>query len=328
MELRAPQAEIGEASCPGGTRAHDLTVILKAVDETWTPLRLLEWTTRRFTAAGVEAARLEAQVLLAHALACDRVALYTMFDKPLGPDELGRYRDLVKRRLAGEPVAYLVGHQEFWSLDLLVDPRVLIPRRDTETVVEQVLDSLPDRAAALAVADVATGAGPLALALARELPAARVVATDLSEDALAVARDNAGRLGLAERITFHQGDLLAALPGGVAFDVLVSNPPYVRSADIPGLSPEVRREPRGALDGGGDGLGALRRLAAGAARHLRPGGLLVLEHGFDQGAALRALLDATGHFTPAATRADLGGQPRVTHARRMVGLEVAAAIAR
>ncbi|HUS63762.1 MAG TPA: peptide chain release factor N(5)-glutamine methyltransferase [Kofleriaceae bacterium] len=295
------------------------------MDETWTPLRVLEWTTRRLATAGVDAARLEAQVLLAHALACDRVALYTMFDKPLAPEELTRYRDLVKRRLAGEPVAYLVGHQEFWSLDLAVDPRVLIPRRDTETAVELVLDRIADRAAAIAVADVATGAGPLALAMARELPAARVVATDLSEDALEVARGNAERLGLADRIELRAGDLLTALPEGVLFDVLVSNPPYVKSGDIAGLSPEVRREPRAALDGGADGLDALRRLAAGAAPHLRPGGLIALEHGFDQGAEVRALLDATGAFTPAATRADLGGQPRVTFARR---LEVAPAIAR
>lgn len=291
-------------------------MILKAVDETWTPLRVLEWTTRRLATAGVDSARLEAQVLLAHALACDRVALYTMFDKPLAPEELGRYRDLVKRRLAGEPVAYLVGHQEFWSLDLAVDPRVLIPRRDTETVVELVLDQTPDRAAPLEVADVATGAGPLALALARELLNARLVATDLSEDALAVARANAERLGLADRIDFRPGDLLAALPDGTAFDVLVSNPPYVRSGDIAGLSSEVRHEPRAALDGGADGLDALRRLAAATAGHLRPGGLLALEHGFDQAAAVRALLDAGGELTPAATRADLAGQPRVTFARR------------
>ena len=293
--------------------------------ETWTPLRVLEWTTRRLASAGVDASRLEAQVLLAHALACDRVALYTMFDKPLGPEELARYRDLVKRRLAGEPVAYLVGHQEFWSLDLEVDPRVLIPRRDTETVVELVLDQVPDRAAAIAVADVATGAGPLALALARELPAARVVATDLSEGALAVARANAGRLGLADRVELRQGDLLAALPPGERFDVLVSNPPYVRSGEIDGLAPEVRREPRGALDGGADGLDLIRRIVAGAAAPLAPGGLLALEHGFDQAAEVRALIDAAGGFTPAGTRADLAGQPRVTFARTA---EVAPAIAR
>lgn len=285
------------------------------MSEVWTPLRLLEWTTRRFADASVDSPRLAAQILLAHALGIDRVQLYVQYDKPLGPEELGRYRDLVRRRLAGEPVAYLTGRQEFWSLPLAVDPRVLVPRRDTETLVELVLDRV-DRAAALAIADIGTGAGPVALALARELPAARVVATDVSADALAVASENASRLGLADRIDFRAGDLLAALGDGERFDVIASNPPYVASGEIDRLAPEVRREPRGALDGGGDGLDHLRRLVAGAAGHLvSPGGLLALEHGFDQGPAVRALLDATGRFAAAETRADLGGQPRVTWAR-------------
>lgn len=287
------------------------------MSEVWTPLRLLEWTTRRFADASVDSPRLAAQILLAHALGIDRVQLYVQHDKPLGPDELGRYRDLVRRRLAGEPVAYLTGRQEFWSLPLAVDARVLVPRRDTETLVELVLDRV-DRAAALAIADIGTGAGPVALALARELPAARVVATDASAEALAVARENASRLGLAERIDFRAGDLLAALRDGERFDVIASNPPYVASGEIDRLAPEVRREPRGALDGGGDGLDHLRRLVAGAASHLvSPGGLLALEHGFDQGPAVRALIDGTGRFLAAETRADLGGQPRVTSARAL-----------
>lgn len=281
--------------------------------EVWTPLRLLEWTTRRFADAGIDSPRLAAQILLAHALGIDRVQLYVQHDKPLGPEELGRYRDLVKRRLAGEPVAYLTGRQEFWSLPLAVDARVLVPRRDTETLVEVILDRV-DRAAALRIADLGTGAGPIALALARELPAAHVVATDRSAEALAVARDNAARLALAERVEFREGDLLAAL-GGERFDVVASNPPYVPSAAIDGLAPEVRREPRAALDGGPDGLDVIRRLVAGAAAHLGPGGLLALEHGFDQGPAVRALIDGTGAFAAAETRTDLAGQPRVTWAR-------------
>lgn len=287
------------------------------MSEVWTPLRLLEWTTRRFADASVDSPRLAAQILLAHALGIDRVQLYVQYDKPLGPEELGRYRDLVRRRLAGEPVAYLTGRQEFWSLPLAVDARVLVPRRDTETLVELVLDRV-DRSAALAIADIGTGAGPVALALARELPAASLVATDASAEALAVARENAARLGLADRIDLRAGDLLAALGDGERFDVIASNPPYVASGEIDRLAPEVRREPRGALDGGGDGLDHLRRLVAGAAGHLvSPGGLLALEHGFDQGPAVRALIDATGQFTAAETRADLGGQPRVTSARTL-----------
>ncbi len=286
------------------------------MSEVWTPLRLLEWTTRRFADAAIDSPRLAAQILLAHALGIDRVQLYVQHDKPLGPDELGRYRELVKRRLAGEPVAYLTGRQEFWSLPLAVDARVLVPRRDTETLVEAVLDQV-DRTAALAIADIGTGSGAIALALARELRAARVVATDRSADALAVARENAQRLALAERVELREGDLLAALAAGERFDVIAANPPYVPSADIDRLAREVRREPRAALDGGPDGLDALRRLVAGAAAHLVPGGLLALEHGFDQDAAVRALLDATGAFQPAATRSDMGGQPRVTSARAL-----------
>jgi len=283
--------------------------------EVWTPLRLLDWTTRRFGDAGIDSPRLSAQVLLAHALGCDRVQLYTQFDKPLGPDELGRYRELVKRRLAGEPVAYLVGSQEFWSLPLAVDPRVLIPRRDTEAVVEVVLESVGDRAAPLSVADIATGAGPIALALARELPAARVTATDASAAALEVARLNAERLALADRVELREGDLLAALPDTARFDVIASNPPYVRRGEIEKLAAEVRREPRSALDGGEDGLDVIRRLVAGAGERLAAGGLLAIEHGFDQGEAVRGLMEGAG-FTAVETRRDMAGQPRVTFGRR------------
>lgn len=284
------------------------------MNETWTPLRVLDWTTRRFEAAGVDSPRLSAQVLLAHALGCDRVGLYLQFDKPLGPDELGRYRELVRRRLAGEPVAYLVGTQEFWSISLAVDPRVLIPRRDSETVIEAVLAEVPDRAAPMTLADIGTGSGALALALARELPAARVVAIDFSADALAVAGENAARLGLADRIELRQGDLLAPLDGE-RMDVLVANLPYVPSGDLAGLADEVKKEPRGALDGGADGLDLVRRLVDGVAASLVPGGLVALEHGFDQDAAVRALLDGAGGFEPARTRPDLAGRPRVTLAR-------------
>jgi release factor glutamine methyltransferase len=285
------------------------------VSESWTTLKVLEWTTSRFQRAGIEPARLEAQVLLAHTLHCDRVRLYMNFDRPLHPDELTAYRQLIQRRLAGEPLAYLVGEQEFWSLGFRVTPDVLIPRRDTETVIEVVLDAVPDRAATLRIADVATGSGVLAVTLARELEQARVVATDLSEAAAAVARDNAARLGVADRVEVRVGDLLAPLAGEV-FDILVSNPPYVRAAEIAGLAREVRREPHLALDGGPDGLACLRRIISGAARHLAPGGLLALEHGFDQDADVRQLIDATGAFAPAQTRSDLGGNPRVTFARR------------
>lgn len=281
----------------------------------WTTAAVLDWTTKRFAEAGIDAARLEAQVLLAHALGCTRVQLYTGFDRPLDEDELARARGLIKRRLAGEPVAYLVGTQEFWSLSFAVDERVLVPRHDTETVIQVVLDQVGERQAPWRVLDVCTGSGVLAVTLARELAAARVVATELSPAAAEVARANAARLGVADRVEVREGDLLASVAGEV-FDVVVANPPYIATAVIATLDREVQREPRQALDGGVDGLDLLRRLVAAAPDHVAPGGLLVLEHGHDQGEAVRALCDATGGFAPAATVRDLGKQPRVTWARR------------
>lgn len=281
----------------------------------WTTAAVLDWTTKRFAEAGIDAARLEAQVLLAHALGCTRVQLYTGFDRPLDEDELARARGLIKRRLAGEPVAYLVGTQEFWSLSFAVDERVLVPRHDTETVIQVVLDQVGERQAPWRVLDVCTDSGVLAVTLARELAAARVVATELSPAAAEVARANAARLGVADRVEVREGDLLASVAGEV-FDVVVANPPYIATAVIATLDREVQREPRQALDGGVDGLDLLRRLVVAAPDHVAPGGLLVLEHGHDQGEAVRALCDATGGFAPAATVRDLGKQPRVTWARR------------
>ncbi|WP_428267490.1 peptide chain release factor N(5)-glutamine methyltransferase [Haliangium sp.] len=312
------------------------------MSESWTILKVLEWTTGRFQRAGLEPARLEAQVLLAHVLGCDRVRLYVDFERPLQAAELARYRGLIQRRLAGEPAAYLIGEQEFWSLPFTVGPEVLVPRRDTETVIEVILDQVSERGAPVRVADVATGSGAIAVTLAHELRAAQVVATDASAAAARLAAANAARNRVDDRVEVRVGDLLLPLaadasghrgdgrgagtspgagPDGCGddpgFDILVSNLPYVPSADIPGLAAEVRHEPAMALDGGPDGLVLIRRLVAEAARHLRPAGLLVLEHGYDQAEAVRGLIAATGAFEAAQTRADLGGQPRVTWARRL-----------
>ncbi len=285
------------------------------VTVTWTTAAVLEWTIKRFTDAGMDAARLEAQVLLAHALDCTRMQLYTGFDRPLAEAELTRARELIKRRLGGEPLAYLVGDQEFWSLTFDVDANVLIPRQDTETVITLVLDQVGDRAAERRVLDLCTGSGILAVTLARELPAAQVIATDLSAPAAAVAVKNAARNGVAERVDVRTGDLFEPVVDRV-FDLIVSNPPYIPTAVIATLDREVQREPKLALDGGADGLVLLGRIIAALPARLAPGGLVALEHGFDQDAAVRALLDATGAFTSAATVRDLGKQPRVTWARR------------
>jgi release factor glutamine methyltransferase len=243
-----------------------------------------------------------------------RVQLYTHFDRPLAAEELAALRELVRRRQAGEPVAYLTGKKEFWSLDLRVDSRVLVPRPDTETLVEVALDLLP-KAEPRRVADIGTGSGAVALALKRERPEADVVAVDRSPDALAVARANALRLGLAVR--FVEGDLLAPLAGEAPFDLLTANLPYIPTADLTDLAPEVRSEPRLALDGGADGLDLIRRLlaeGAGARASLVPGGAVALEIGVGQAGAVAGLLRAAGLVDP-VIRCDLAGLDRVVVAR-------------
>jgi release factor glutamine methyltransferase len=298
------------------------------VAEPWTILRVLEWTTQRFAQGGPASPRLDAELLLSHVLACPRIELYTSFDKPLGETELGAFRSLVKRRLAGEPVAYLRGVQEFFSLPFQVDSRVLVPRPETETLVEVVLAVVRGDANAstsagvgssarpVRVADIGTGSGALAVVLARELPGATVVATDVSEAALAVAGANAVAHGVAARIELRVGHLLEPLAGAGPFDLLVANLPYVRTDELVGLAPEVRTEPRLALDGGVDGLALLAPLIAGAPAVLRPGGLLVLEHGWDQAEAIAGLIVRAGGLTEAVTQRDLAGHARVTSARK------------
>jgi release factor glutamine methyltransferase len=282
---------------------------------TWTTAAVLDWTYKRFVTADIVGARLEAQVLLAHALGCTRMQLYTGFDRPLDERELTAARGLIKRRLAGEPLAYLVGEQEFWSLPFTVDSSVLIPRSDTETVVQVVLAQCGDRLRTRRGLDLCTGSGVLAITIAREVPGISMVATDISEAATAIAAHNATRNTVAERVAVRVGDLYQPVIGET-FDVIVANPPYIATAVLATLDREVQTEPRLALDGGDDGLTFYRRLVAGLATHLAPGGLVVFEHGFDQAVAVGALLDASGVTTPAQTVTDLGKQPRVTWARR------------
>jgi release factor glutamine methyltransferase len=280
------------------------------VTQTWTSLAVLDWTTKRFTDAGIGAARLEAQLLLAHALQCTRMQLYTGFDKPLSEPELASYRELIKRRLAGEPVAYLVGEHELWGLPLYIDPSVLVPRPDTETLIEVARELRADRAAPVRVLDLCTGSGAIAIALAKELPAARVVATELSPAAAAIARRNVERNKVADRVDVREGDLWAPV-GDERFDLIVANPPYIPTATIATLAAEVRREPVLALDGGPDGLAFYDRICARAREHLEPGGALAVEHGFDQADAVAARFAAAG-FDGVTLVMDLGKNPRVT----------------
>jgi release factor glutamine methyltransferase len=285
-----------------------------STDTPWTILRVLSWTAERFGREGFPSARLDAEVLLAHLLCLPRIRLYMEHDRPLAPSELERYRNLVRRRLAREPVAYITGHREFWSLDLLVDRRVLIPRPETELLVEACLSRLGGENSPTVI-DVGTGSGAVAIALAHEIPGARVCATDRESGALQVAGENAARVGVT--VNFLEGDLLGPVPAEVVPTLVVSNPPYIPAAEIDRLMPEVREwEPRAALDGGADGLELILRLVPQAARRLAPRGVLALEiGGAAQVGPVREVFLRSG-FGELEVLKDLAGQDRVVVARR------------
>lgn len=287
--------------------------------EPWTIRRVLTWTTQHFEKRQVDAPRLTAEILLSHVLKLSRVRLYVDLDRPLSKDELGAYRALIERRMAGEPTQYLTGVREFYNRPFKVDARVLIPRPETELLVEAALRMLPKDAPGRAL-DVCTGSGCIAISLAAERPQATVIATDLSPDACALARENAQTLGVADRVTVLQGDLFTPVPAGERFQVVVSNPPYIASGEIPGLSAEVRREPKLALDGGPDGLVAVRRVVTGARQWLEPGGLLALEIGEDQGPAVLELLRAAG-YADARVEKDLERRERMAFGTQPVASE-------
>ncbi len=253
----------------------------------------------------------EAELLLAHALGRSRGWLYAHADAAVAAGEAGRFEALLERRGRGEPVAYLIGRRGFWTLDLAVTADTLIPRPETERLVELALECLPLGGGAR-IADLGTGSGAIALALAGERPDATVAATDASVAALAVAGANARAAGLAN-VTFHAGDWFAALPGR-RFDLVASNPPYVADGDPHLREGDLRFEPPAALSSGADGLDAIRAIATAAPAHLSPGGWLLLEHGWTQGAAVRALLQAAG-FVEVSTHRDLEERDRVTLGR-------------
>jgi release factor glutamine methyltransferase len=285
-------------------------------DDVWTVGRLLTWTTDWLGARGSDAPRLDAEVLLAHVRGCPRIALYTAFDTPVADAERARFRELVKRRGEGEPVAYLVGSREFFSLPFTVTKDVLIPRPETEGLVVRSLD-LVKGAAAPRIADVGTGSGAIAVTLAKQLPRATLVATDIAPAALAVAQANAERHGVAERITFVECDLLADPRAAGPWDVIVSNPPYVREDEYPALPRDVRdHEPKTALVAGPTGVEIVTRLAAEAAERLAPGGWLLVEIGPSTAAAAEAALAAQAGLVPGPTLKDLAGLPRIVQARR------------
>jgi len=279
--------------------------------ERWTILRLLDWTARFFESKGIDTARLDAELLLAHALGCRRIELYARYDEVPDGEPLARFRDAVRRRGQRIPAKYLTGETEFYSLALAVGPAVLIPRPETEFLVEQALKALPEDAERR-VADLGTGSGAIAIAVAKQRPRAQLVATDASREALDVARANAQRHGVADRIEIRQGRWFEALAADTVFDAIVSNPPYVATADLECAMPEVRdHEPRAALDGGPDGLDALRTLAAGAPAWLKPGGWLIVEVGAGQAQAVTDLAEGTGRYETIGVVPDFAGIDRV-----------------
>ncbi len=256
----------------------------------------------------------EAELLLARALARDRAWLRAHDTDPVDVKTVARYREWLHRRSEGIPIAYLLGEREFWSLPLRVSPAVLIPRADSERLVELALDHIAvDRPTR--VADLGTGSGAIALAIARERPQAQLVATDTSAAALAVANENACTFGLSDRVRLHQGSWLAALTGEAPFDVIVSNPPYIAAADPHLDQGDLRFEPLLALSSGPDGLDAIAEIVRSAAEHLVAGGWLLLEHGHDQAAAVRGLLGDAG-FDAIRSDTDLGGNDRVSQGRK------------
>jgi release factor glutamine methyltransferase len=286
-------------------------------EQAWTVGSLLNWTASFLAQKGSETPRVDAEVLLAHVLGCKRIDLYGLrFAEPAGEEPRQRYRELIRKRLEGCPVAYLVGRKEFFSLEFEVSPAVLIPRPDSELLVSECL-ALAKQRTAPRIVDIGTGSGNLAVALARQLPAAQVTAVDLSAEALAVARRNAVKHGVAQRLTLVQGDLFAALPPSDPFDFVVSNPPYIAHDDLARLPVGVRDyEPRLALDGGPDGYRVFERLIAGALDHLTADGWLLVEIGAPQEALARQRLGQLGRYELAATVYDYSGHPRVLKARR------------
>jgi release factor glutamine methyltransferase len=281
----------------------------------WTIGSVLEWAAADFRSRGVDRPRLEAEVLLSHALGQSRVQLIVDSKRPLEPAELARFRDFVRRRRKLEPVAYLLGEREFYGRPFKVDARVLIPRPDTETLVDVALQAMADRSLSFRALDLCTGSGCVAITLAKEAPTATIFATDASADALAVARANLERLG-AYRVALGQGDLFD-VPSlrGRRFDLIVSNPPYIPTAEIPTLMADVRdHEPRLALDGGADGLDLVRRLVGAAPTYLVPGGVLALEIGAGQAPAVRAILEEVG-FADVRAVQDAGRIERVVTGR-------------
>lgn len=280
-------------------------------EEMWSVSSLLNWATADLKKRGDESARLDAELMLGMTLELDRVQLILQHERPLSEGELYRFKQLFMRRRSGEPMAYILGRREFYGFDLRVDARVLIPRPDTETLVEVALERTRGRDMYGRALDLCTGSGCVALALGITRRTWRVTGVDLSKEALSLARENALRLGSAHNVHFVRGDLFAPLAPGARYELIVANPPYIPSADIAGLSRDIRDfEPRLALDGGPDGYALLRRLIEGARNHLVKGGVFACEVGAGQSPEVQELLERAD-FKDIERTKDYGGHERV-----------------
>ncbi|MFH1057431.1 MAG: peptide chain release factor N(5)-glutamine methyltransferase [Pseudomonadota bacterium] len=285
--------------------------------QTWTIGTLIAWAAEYLAGRGIASPRLNGELLLAHSLGLTRIDLYLRFEQPLTPEELAGFKALILRRRAGEPAAYILGRKEFYGLEFKVGPGVLVPRPETEHLVEEALTRLR-REPEPRLLDLCTGSGAVALAVLANLPEATAVGVDLSPEALGYAQANAAALGLNGRATWRAGDLWDAVaPAGGFFPVITANPPYVTEAEWPGLSPEVREfEPRLALVGGDDGLDLVRAIIAGSGAFLRPLGWLLIELGAGQAEAAMALARRAGIFSQVEMVKDLAGIQRVLACQR------------
>jgi release factor glutamine methyltransferase len=287
------------------------------MEETWTILKVLQWTTGYFSRHGIEQSRANAEVLLAHVLGKERLELYLHFDQPLTTSELARYRQAIQRRAAHEPTQYITQKQEFWSLEFEVNPSVLIPRPETELIVEMALDLLGNTRQR--IMDLGTGSGAIAVALALERPAADLLATDASYDALQVAKRNAMRHNVSDRITFVATDLFSGFsPFHASFDLIVSNPPYIGEDEFHNLAPEIETyEPQMALRGGGPkGLEIPRKILHDAPLYMKTAGVVLIEIGQGQAEILLQELTKNRFFEDVRITKDYSGIPRILHLRR------------
>lgn len=281
----------------------------------WTIKKLLLWTTHYFQEHHLDSPRLDAELLLAHVLHKQRIYLYTDFDLIVEPSELSLYREYIKKRVSGISTAAIIGEKEFMGLTFKVNEDVLIPRPDTETWLEKVIQYHRNEQG-LTVADLGTGSGAILLSFLYYCREDTGVGVDISEKALAVAEENGKNLKMDDRVTWRRGDYLTALEEGELFDGILTNPPYIPTGDIRGLAEEVRHEPMNALDGGADGLTFYRKLAEGAAEHLKDGGFLAAEFGIHQAADVVNLLKETGKFDSFEVITDYGGIERAVYCRK------------